>query len=341
MTTRPRLLRSPWSLPAPLLLAVLAAVAVPGCIIIPTRESILLEGRGAIEEPGGTFLVAGAVRREDVLLRFGEPDRVAAEGSVLAYHWARAQGWLFVGAYPGGAVMPIPKHHYLVLEFDPSGLLQRYEFLDKLPESVRGPGDDRLFFAHAERQVIVVNPLTAWPDEVGRLQAGAVPQRLAMGEFQRAAAGDMAPEFLGQLKSFGIVAADVRASRPVTEFVRAAVAAQLAQAGHALVGKEEADIFVSGEIVHFGVTTPLRLSLDVDALASLDLTLRFHCAGSSRELLQRRYQSSQRTGPLDTVPFTAAEFQYVTTACLEDLQRQLREDAEVAALLASGPGLCR
>ena len=35
------------------------------------------------------------------------------EIGVLAYHWARAQGWLLVGAYPGGAVMPIPKHRYL------------------------------------------------------------------------------------------------------------------------------------------------------------------------------------------------------------------------------------
>lgn len=341
MTTHPSRYRSRRTLSAPTLLAVAIVVTSPGCVIIPTPESILLEGRGAIEESEETFLVPGAVRREDVVLRFGEPDRMVDEGRALAYHWARAQGWLFIGAYPGAALMPIPKHHYLVLEFDPSGLLQRYEFLDKLPESVRGPGDDRPFFARAERQVLVVNPLTAWPGEAGRLQAGAVPRRLAMGEFLRGAAGGVAPDFLGQVKSFGIVAADVRASRPVTEFVSAAVAAQLAQAGHALAAEEDAEILVSGEVVHFGVTTPLRLSLDVDALASLDVILRFRCAGSSRELLQRRYQASERTGPLDTVPFTPAEFQYATTACLEDLQRQLRADTEVAALLASGPGPCR
>jgi hypothetical protein len=340
MTTRSRSLCSRRVLRVLARLALLVAIAMPGCIIIPTPESVLLEGRGVIEEADGAFLAAGEVRREDVLLRFGEPDLVVDEDRVLAYHWARAQGWLFVGAYPGGAVMPIPKHRYLVLEFDPAGLLQRYEFLDKLPDSLRGEAGKRPFVAPAERQVIVVNPLPAWPDEAGRIRAGAAPRRLAMGEFLPKEADAAAPDFLGQLKSFGIIAADVRASRPVMEIVRTAVAAQLAQSGLELAAVEEAEILVSGEAVHFGITTPVRLSLSLDVLASLDVTLRFSCAGSSRELLLRRFTASERGGPIDTVPFTAAEFQYVTTACLEDLQRQLGEDAELAALLAAAPSLC-
>jgi len=341
MTTRPRSLRARRVLPVLARLALLVAVTMPGCIIIPTPESVLLEGRGVIAEADGAFLAAGEFRREDVMLRFGEPDAVVDQGRVLAYHWARAQGWLFVGAYPGGALMPIPKHHYLVLEFDQGGLLQRYEFLDKLPESVRGVAGERPFLAPAVRQVIVVNPLPAWPEEAGRIRAGAAPRRLAMGEFLGAEADAAPPDLLGQLKSFGIVAADVRASRPVMEIVRTAVAAQLAQSGHELAAVEEAEILVSGELVSFGITTPTRLSLSLDVLASLDVTLRFSCAGSSRELLRRRFTASERSGPIDTVPFTAAEFQYATTACLEELQRQLREDGELAALLAAAPDLCR
>lgn len=339
MTTRPRTHRSRRP-PAILVgLACLLLAAVPGCIIIPTPESILLEGRGAIEASDATFLVVGQVRREDVLLRFGEPDRMAGEGRVLVYHWARAQGWLFVGAYPGGAVMPIPKHRYFVLEFDAAGLLERYEFLDKLPASLCGPKCDRPVLAGPERQVIVVNPVPAWPAEADRVPAVAAPLRLAMGEFRRAEAGDAAPESLGQVKSFGIAIADVRAARPVAEFVRAAVAAELAQAGHELVSAEEAEILVTGEIAPFGITTPMRKSLALDVAASLDVTLRFSCAGSSRELLERRFQATERYGPAE--PVTAAELQYVTNACLEKLQRQLREDAGVAALLAAGPGVCR
>lgn len=341
MTLRPLCQRARRFLPVPALLAALLGAVTAGCIIIPTPENILLEGRGVIEEKEEARFVPGETRREDVLLRFGEPDLVADEGRLLAYHWARASAWVFIGAYPGGAVMPLARHHFLVLEFNAAGLLQRHEFLDKLPESMRGPEGKRPFISPGKRQVIVVNPLTGWPDEAARLPAGATPLRLAIGEFLSAGADGAAADFLGQVKSIGIVVADVRAARPAADYVSVAVAVELARSGHTLVAAEDAEILVTGDVTHFGLTTQMRWSLSAYALTSLDVTLRFSCVDSSRELLQRRFLASASSGSIDRVPLPVGEFQAVATACLEDLQRQLREDSELAALLAAGHGLCR
>jgi len=42
-----------------------------GCVIIPTPEHTLLEGRGKIEESDTAFLETAKTTREEVLLRFG------------------------------------------------------------------------------------------------------------------------------------------------------------------------------------------------------------------------------------------------------------------------------
>lgn len=338
MTLRPFCRRTRRCLPVAALLAALLGAVTAGCIIIPTPENLLLEGRGVIEEKEQARFVPGESRREDVLLHFGEPDLIADEGRVLAYHWARASAWVFIGAYPGGAVMPLARHHFLVIEFDAAGLLRRHEFLDKLPESLRGEVGRRAMLARADRQIMVVNPVPAWPDEAGLAASRDGSHRLAIGEFLRSGTAAADPDYLGQVKSFGIVIADVRSSRPVSEVLRAALAAELAGWGYFPVVPEEAEILVTGDVVDFRIATPMRKSLSLDVVASLDVHLRFSCTGSSRELFARRFEATAKIGPAE--PVTEAELQYVTSTCLEMLQRQLREDAELAALLAAGPGLC-
>ena len=70
-----------------------------GCLIIPTPKHTLLEGRGKIEESDMVFLENARTTREEVLLRFGEPDLILDHDRVLAYHWAVSHGYWFVGAY--------------------------------------------------------------------------------------------------------------------------------------------------------------------------------------------------------------------------------------------------
>jgi len=109
------------------LLAAVLCLPLWACLLVPTPEHGLLEGRGALTAEETAVLTPGATSREEVLLRFGEPD-VALEGErVLAYEWAVVHGYYFVGAYYTGTGGPIPKRYLLLLAFDESGVLERWE----------------------------------------------------------------------------------------------------------------------------------------------------------------------------------------------------------------------
>lgn len=101
----------------------LALFLASGCMIIPTPESGLLAGRGKIEKADIAFLKAGVTTREEVLLRFGEPDAVLQDQRILAYCWAVSVGYIII--HNAGA--EIPKYYLFLLEFDDKGLLKRAE----------------------------------------------------------------------------------------------------------------------------------------------------------------------------------------------------------------------
>lgn len=101
----------------------LALGSANGCVIIPTPESGLLAGRGKVEEADIAFLKVGVTTREDVLLRFGEPDAVLYDQRILAYYWTVSVGYIIV--YNAGA--DIPKYYLFILAFDDAGLLKRAE----------------------------------------------------------------------------------------------------------------------------------------------------------------------------------------------------------------------
>ncbi len=107
-------------------LACLILVSVPGCIIIPMPEHDLLAGRGKIGEEDIAFLKIGETSREDVVLRFGEPDVILFDQRILAYSWAVSVGYAAVFA-PGGGGAPLGKHYLFMLEFDDEGKLRRGE----------------------------------------------------------------------------------------------------------------------------------------------------------------------------------------------------------------------
>ncbi len=104
-----------------LVLAGLAILGASGCVPLP--EHGLLAGRGKIEEADIAFLKAGVTTREEVVLRFGEPDIVLCDQQILAYSWTVSIG-LYGARYSGGE---IPRDHIFMLEFDAGGRLRRAE----------------------------------------------------------------------------------------------------------------------------------------------------------------------------------------------------------------------
>ncbi len=87
----------------------------------PLPEHGLLAGRGKVEEADLAFLKIGVTTREDVVLRFGEPDIVLSEQRILAYSWTTSVG-VIVGQYSAG---DITRDHIFMMEFDKEGKLKR------------------------------------------------------------------------------------------------------------------------------------------------------------------------------------------------------------------------
>jgi hypothetical protein len=117
----------PWVRRLYMLLACLILVSAPGCVIIPLPEHGLLYGRGKIEEADIAFLKIGETSREDVVLRFGQPDVILFDQRILAYSWAVSVGYWAVAGGGNAAVGAFPKHYLLMLEFNDEGRLRRAE----------------------------------------------------------------------------------------------------------------------------------------------------------------------------------------------------------------------
>ena len=97
------------------------------CIIIPTPEHGLLEGRGEIDDSDIQFLKEGKTSEEEVLLKFGEPDLILSDQRTFVYHWQVAHGYWLAGGGYSGAGGPIPKDYFFMLEFDENGRLKHFE----------------------------------------------------------------------------------------------------------------------------------------------------------------------------------------------------------------------
>jgi hypothetical protein len=109
----------------PVICVVLSAVG--GCMVIPLPEHGLHGGRGKIDKADLTFLKVSTTTREDVLLRFGEPDVVLYDQRVLAYRWEVNVGYWFVFSEHSGSGDSINKTYLLMLEFDEQGCLKRFQ----------------------------------------------------------------------------------------------------------------------------------------------------------------------------------------------------------------------
>jgi hypothetical protein len=107
-------------------LASLALCLAAGCMIIPMPEHGILAGRGKIDAAERNSISTGATSREDVLLRFGEPDAVIDDERIFVYYWVVSIGKFMIGGgYGPATVDEIPKYYLFTLEFDEKGRLKR------------------------------------------------------------------------------------------------------------------------------------------------------------------------------------------------------------------------
>ncbi len=112
-----------------LLTLVIAAASCSSCVIIPipTPGRVASYSRGRLTNGSLAFLEEGRTTQEEVLLKLGEPDRAWREERLFVYDWEPEPFWVVAGA-PGGGGGAAPVHlrvHFLLLEFDGTGLLKR------------------------------------------------------------------------------------------------------------------------------------------------------------------------------------------------------------------------
>jgi hypothetical protein len=309
-------------------LACIFLVGFSGCIIIPTHEHALLEGRGDIDESDIAFLEVNKTPREDVLLRFGEPDLVLHDQRTLIYHWSVSHGYWLVGYGYSGAVGPIPKDYLFMLEFDGEGILKRFELGGSIWTTAQyridkwtPPASDKL-----TRENIFIDPIPTICARTGTPKSESRSSRFQIGEFRDGRGGPYTDNFIGQKKAvYDVIIADVRTLRPVTEIVRAAVGRQLQGMGHQLVEKD-ADVVVLGKVEAFSVTTAVNI-LSWNAIGSLDVILEVQdVTGTNKKIIRRykaRHVSETYLGPSDV------DFEQVMRECLEDIYKQMASDVKL------------
>jgi hypothetical protein len=313
-------------------------IGFTGCVVIPTPEHGLLEGRGKIDESDIAFLSVSKTTHEDVLLRFGEPDWVLHDQRILIYHWSVSHGYWLVGGPPGAVGGTIPKNYLFMLDFDEEGRLKRFNRSGSIWTSEKSRIDkwippDFEKPSSKSRKIIMIDPIPKANSQTVILDTEFRPTRFWVGEFRDSRNSPHTGNFIGHEKAFGLIAADIHICRSATDIARAAVAKQLQIMGHQLVYKD-ADVAVIGEVAEFGVTTPMNLST-WDAIGSLDVILEVQLVKGSDSKIIRRYKAKHvsKKGLFSTSGLSGIDFEQVMRACLEDMQRQMASDKELARLL--------
>jgi hypothetical protein len=312
-------------------LVCISLVGYVGCVVLPTPEHTLLEGRGEIDESEIAFLSVGKTTREEVLLRFGEPDLILHDQNILIYHWRVSHGYYLV--YGGAG--PIPKDYLFMLEFDGEGYLTRFEIGGSIWTSAESrivkwstPVGEKL--PSKNREIIMIDPIPKANSQPGLFGTPTKPIRFWIGKFRHLQANSKTGTLIGHKNTAsGVISANVLTARPAIEIVRAAVACQLEALGHQFASKD-ADVTITGEIAEFGVTTSLKLST-WDAIGSLDVIIEVQPAVETRPKIIRRYKAKH----VLRMRFTPskANLEQVMRTCLEDMQKQMASDAELARLL--------
>lgn len=329
-------------------LASIFLVALVGCVVIPTQEH-LLEGRGKIDESDIAFLTVSKTTREDVLLRFGEPDLILNDQRIMIYHWKVSHGyWLIAGGFSavGG---PIPNDYLFMLEFNEEDRLKRFErsksmwshTLSRI-DNWTPSGSKKLsgLDGRLPRRNIFIDPIPSTCAQTFTLDIESRPTMFRVENFFDSRASCHTGTFIGYMEDpLNHLYADVQTCRPANVMIRAAVTNQLQAMGHKVVSKD-ADVTITGKIRKFEVTTSSNWPKYV-FLGSLDVILEVQPSAGTNAKNIRRYKAKAKRVPTKFFGWSYSDieeieenYEQVIQACLEDMQRQMVSDAELARLLS-------
>ncbi len=107
-------------------LALLLMLFSAACVVIPTPGH-RIQGRVPCDDEKTTFMVKDTTSKEEVLLQLGEPDLVLNRERIFVYRWEMVAAYFAVGGYGGGAVGPIQRTNFLIIEFDDKNRVNRHE----------------------------------------------------------------------------------------------------------------------------------------------------------------------------------------------------------------------
>jgi hypothetical protein len=109
-----------------ILFAFLLILFSAACVVIPTPEH-RDHGRVPCDEEKTTFMVKETTSKEEVLLKLGEPDLVLNHERIFVYRWEMVAAYFIVGGYGAGAIGPIQRPHFLIIEFNDKNIISRHE----------------------------------------------------------------------------------------------------------------------------------------------------------------------------------------------------------------------
>lgn len=327
-----------------LVLASIILIVFAGCAIIPTPEHSLIEGRGKINKSDIAFLTVSKTTKEDVLLRFGEPDMVLHDQRVLIYHWKVIHGyWIVAAPCPGcGNLGPILKNYSVMLEFDEQGHLKRFkrsgsiwsDTLDRVGKWTSSESNKPIRSNGLLRRNIFIDPMPSTCARTFAHDFKSRPTRFRIGEFLDNRAYPQIANFIGYIEFPYYV--DIRTCRPADVMVRAAVTNQLQAMQNKLVIKD-ADVTITGNIKDFEVTTSWHYPKCVVS-GVLDVILEVKPPSGTNLKNICRYKAKIEHVSTNIFGWTGNNFksddyEQVMRACLEDMQRQIASDAKLAKLL--------
>ena len=111
----------------------LCLILCAGCVIIPIPTPGIITDesqRAPINAELLKFIKAGSASKEDILLKFGEPESYHDEEKLFVYSWTEAPThllWLVSGGYSGvGGVVRFSNTAALRIEFDEKGIVKKY-----------------------------------------------------------------------------------------------------------------------------------------------------------------------------------------------------------------------
>jgi hypothetical protein len=260
-------------------------------------------------------LRAGETTREDVLMRYGEPDAVVNDESVVIYDWAVVAG----SAFGFGFGVDIPKHYSVVIEFAPDGKMMTYKRIEELYVSQESAIAKfySLYYSGTTRRVLVVDPLPNVWTNMGSSAPRLHTRSISVSKFHDARSQPYADTLIGQHWNAHLLKeTEIRSYHPVSEVLRACVVKHLEKSGF-VVTNGDSELELEGTVTAFKAE-----GTAVDS----DITIEVH-SSASRKSIVRRYQSTTRDWGSR---FSLDESMRVS---LEGLQEQLASDLELKRFL--------